>query len=139
EHMLNGDFILQSPGDHNPLPSFPTRRSSDLARQPVADTQRLVIVARDAASEARFGVGAWDRAMLARVVAALGRGGAVVVGLDVALGSPSAPGRGGAAGDALLIQAAQAVDAVFVVSPATPRSSVPEAKVGHAVAEPDVD
>jgi len=109
------------------------------ARQPVADTQRLVIVARDAASEARFGVGAWDRAMLARVVAALGRGGAVVVGLDVALGSPSAPGRGGAAGDALLIQAAQAVDAVFVVSPATPRSSVPEAKVGHAVAEPDVD
>src|SRR5439155_467444 len=73
------------------------------------------------------------------VVAALGRGGAVVVGLDVALGTPSAPGRGGAASDALLAQAAQTVDVVFVVLPATPRSAVPETKIGHIVAEPDVD
>jgi len=109
------------------------------ARHPVADTARLVIVARDAASDARFGAGPLDRAVLARVVAALGRGGAVVVGLDVALGTPSAPGRGGAASDALLAQAAQTVDVVFVVLPATPRSAVPETKIGHIVAEPDVD
>src|SRR5262249_55738192 len=72
------------------------------SRAPLADTPRLVVIARDAASEARFGGGAWDRAVLARVVTALGRGGAAVVGLDVALGTPSAPGRGGAASDALL-------------------------------------
>jgi DNA-binding NtrC family response regulator len=109
------------------------------SRAPVADTPRLVIVARDDASEARFGRGTWDRAMLARVVAALGRGGAAVIGLDVPLGTPSVPGRGGAAADALLAQAAQTLDVVSVLSPDTPRSAVPDSKVGHSVAEPDVD
>jgi DNA-binding NtrC family response regulator len=109
------------------------------SRAPVADTPRLVVIARDAASEARFGGGAWDRAVLARVVTALGRGGAAVVGLDVALGTPSAPGRGGAASDALLAQAAQTVDVISIVSPATPRSAVPAERVGHSVVEPDVD
>ena len=109
------------------------------SRAPVADTPRLVVLARDAASEARFGAGAWDRALLARVVAALGRGGAAVVCLDVALGTPSAPGRGGAASDALLAQAAQTVDVISIVSPATPRSAVPAERVGHSVVEPDVD
>jgi DNA-binding NtrC family response regulator len=109
------------------------------SRAPVADTPRLVVIARDAASEARFGGGAWDRAVLARVVTALGRSGAAVVGLDVALGTLSAPGRGGAASDALLAQAAQAVDVISIVSPATPRSAVPAERVGHSVVEPDVD
>jgi DNA-binding NtrC family response regulator/CHASE2 domain-containing sensor protein len=109
------------------------------SRGPVTDTPHLVIVVRDPASEARFGSGAWDRAVVARLVAALGRGGAAVVGLDVPLGTPSAPGHGGAASDALLAQAAQTVEVVSVVSPSTPRSAVPEAKVGHTVAEPDPD
>ena len=109
------------------------------SRAPAGDTPRLVIVARDAASEARFGTGAWDRAVLARVVAALGRGGAAVVALDVALGTPSAPGRGGAASDALLVQAAQNGDVISVFSPTTPRSAIPDVKVGHAVAEPEPD
>ena len=109
------------------------------SRAVVADTPRLVVIARDAASEARLGAGAWDRAALARVVTALGRGGATVVALDVALGTPSAPGRGGAASDALLAQAAQTVNVVSVVSPSTPRSSVPAEKVGHSVVEADVD
>ena len=109
------------------------------ARRPSADTPRLVIVTQDAASAARFGAGPLDRAVLARVVAAFGRGGAVVVALDVGLGAPSAPGRGGAASDALLAQAAQTVDVVFVVSPTTPRSAVLDTNVGHIVAEPDVD
>ena len=109
------------------------------SRPPVADTPRLVIVARDAASEARLGTGAWDRAALARVVNALGRGGVAVVALDVQLATPSPPGRGGAASDALLAQAAQAVDVISVVSPSTPRSTVPDTKVGHTIAEPDAD
>ena len=109
------------------------------SRAPVADTPRLVVIARDAASDARFGAGAWDRAVLARMVTALGRGGAAVVALDVALGTPSAPGRGGAASDALLAQAAQSVEVISIVSPSTPRSAVPAERVGHGVVEPDVD
>src|SRR5205807_13890 len=66
------------------------------ARAPVMDTPRLVVVARDPTSGARFGTGAWDRAVVARVVAALARGGAAVARLDVPLGAPRAPGRRGA-------------------------------------------
>jgi DNA-binding NtrC family response regulator/CHASE2 domain-containing sensor protein len=105
------------------------------ARPPVPDTPSLVVIARDPVSEARFGSGAWDRAVIARVVGALGRAGAAVVGLDVPLGTPSAPGRGGAASDALLVQAAQTADVVSLAAPGSP----PEAKVGHAIAEPDAD
>jgi len=110
------------------------------ARAPVMDTPRLVVVARDPTSEARFGTGTWDRAVVARVVAALGRGGAAVVGLDVPLGAPSAPGRGGASSDALLAESAQGVDVVSVVSPSMPRSTaLHDGKIGHALAEPDAD
>jgi len=107
-----------------------------------ATTPKLVVVARDPASEARFGVGPWDRAVLARVVAALGRAGAAVVGLDVPFGPASAPGRGGASSDALLAQAAQTVDVVSVLAPGAPPAPVtahPETKVGHTVADPDAD
>jgi DNA-binding NtrC family response regulator/CHASE2 domain-containing sensor protein len=85
----------------------------------------LLIVARDPASEARFGVGAWDRAVLARVITSLSRAGAVEIGVDVALGQPSAPGRGGAASDALLSQAtAEAANVVYAITlePARPRA-----------------
>jgi len=113
-------------------------------RAVLPDTPALVVVVRDPASEARFGAGAWDRAVIARVVVALGRAGAAVVGLDVPLGQPSAPGRGGASSDALLAQAAQTVDVVSVlVSGVPPTSSVaplpPDAKIGHTVADPDAD
>ena len=104
-------------------------------RAVLPDTPALVVVVRDPASEARFGTGAWDRAVLARVVAALGRAGAAVVGLDVPLGQPSAPGHGGASSDALLAQAAQSVDVVSVL----PSGAPTEGKVGHTVAEPDAD
>jgi DNA-binding NtrC family response regulator len=104
------------------------------ARVSVAETPTLVIVARDAAGEMRFGAGAWDRAVLARVITALGRGGAAVVGVDVPLGIPSVPGRGGAASDALLAQAAQTVDVISLMAP-----GVPDGKVGHTLAEPDAD
>ena len=106
------------------------------------DTPALVVVVRDPASEAHFGAGAWDRAVLARVVAALGGAGAAVVGLDVPLGQPSAPGRGGASSDALLAQAAQNVDIVSVLPSGVPSTSPvapPDTKVGHTVAEPDAD
>ncbi|HYY06726.1 MAG TPA: CHASE2 domain-containing protein, partial [Candidatus Limnocylindria bacterium] len=65
----------------------------------------LLVVARDPASEARFGAGPWDRAVLARLITSLTRAGAAAIGADVPLGPPSAPGRGGASSDALLSQA----------------------------------
>ena len=81
-------------------------------RAPVSVSPALVVVVRDAASEARLGRGAWDRAVLARLVTGLSRAGAAAIGLDAALGQPSAPGRGGAASDALLSQATALAGAV---------------------------
>src|SRR5262245_35461469 len=75
------------------------------ARPSRSASPALVIIARDSAREARLGAGAWDRAVLARLIAGLSRAGAAAIGVDVALERPSAPGRGGAASDALLSQA----------------------------------
>jgi DNA-binding NtrC family response regulator/CHASE2 domain-containing sensor protein len=94
----------------------------------------LVIVARDAASEARFGTGAWDRAVLARMVNGLARAGATAIGLDVSRGQLGAPGRGGAASDALLAHAtATAGNVVLAVSGSEPVGApVPPAQaIGH--------
>ncbi len=79
------------------------RRTRARAAAPVSP--KLVLVTRDPASEARFGAGAWDRAVLARLITSLSRAGAAAIGVDVPLGQPSAPGRGGASSDALLSQA----------------------------------
>jgi DNA-binding NtrC family response regulator/CHASE2 domain-containing sensor protein len=102
----------------------------------------VVIVSRDAASETRFGAGAWDRAVLARVVTAMARAGAAAIGLDTALGRPSAPGRGGAASDALLAQATSgAGNVVLPLAPAGlgPTLEAPARAVGHTQAPPDAD
>ncbi len=65
----------------------------------------LVLITRDPASDTRFGPAPWDRALFARVIEALEQAGAVVIGLDIPIEEPSPPGRGGAASDALLIEA----------------------------------
>jgi DNA-binding NtrC family response regulator/CHASE2 domain-containing sensor protein len=67
---------------------------------------------RDPASEARFGAGSWDRAVLARLITHLAGSGAAAIGFDVSLGQLSAPARGGASSDALLSQATALADAV---------------------------
>jgi len=82
------------------------------AREPASVSPALVVVARDPASEARFGAGPWDRALLARLITGLSRAGAAVIGVDVPLGQPSLPGRGGAGSDALLSQATALADNV---------------------------
>ncbi|PYN01212.1 MAG: hypothetical protein DME07_14210 [Candidatus Rokuibacteriota bacterium] len=81
-------------------------------RRPAPVSSELVVVARDAASEARFGSGPWDRAVLSRLITSLSRAGAAVVGVDVQIGRPSTPGRGGASSDALLSQATALADNV---------------------------
>ena len=74
-------------------------------RAPLPVSSDLVIVVRDPASEARFGGGAWDRALFAGLITNLARSGAAVVGVDAPLGQPSFADRRGAASDALLSQA----------------------------------
>jgi transcriptional regulator with GAF, ATPase, and Fis domain/CHASE2 domain-containing sensor protein len=115
----------------------------DLLTPPLAPVSpTLVIVARDAASEAHLGSAVWDRAVLARVVTGLARGGATAIGLDTPLGQPSAPGRGGAASDVLLSHAtAAAGNVVFPVSTVEPVSTLapPSRAVGHTLAPPERD
>ena len=102
----------------------------------------LVIVTRDAASESRFGAETWDRTVLARVVTELSRAGAAAIGIDVALGQPGAPGRGGPAGDALLSQATSlAGNVVYAMSPGEPIPALAQhaRAVGHTAASVDAD
>jgi DNA-binding NtrC family response regulator/CHASE2 domain-containing sensor protein len=120
-----------------------------------------VIVVRDAASESRFGSGAWDRAVLASLVTSMSRAGAAVIGLDAPLGQTSVPGRGGASSDALLSQAIAGAENVvlpIVLEPAdtpagssrsapqyrTPGGSLPgfaqhAKRVGHTLTAADPD
>jgi transcriptional regulator with GAF, ATPase, and Fis domain len=72
----------------------------------------------------------------------LSRAGAAAIGVDVSVGQPGAPGRGGAASDVLLAQAmAAAGNVVLPAPPATtaPALDVPAKAVGHTQATPDVD
>jgi len=65
----------------------------------------LLLVTRDQASESKFGSGQWDRAILARVINEVHEAGAVVIGLDHRLRYVSPAQLGGAASDALLLEA----------------------------------
>lgn len=82
-------------------------------RRPIPVSPLLLVITGDPASEGRFGTGAWDHALLARVITALGRAGAAVIGLEVPMGDPSPPGRGGAASDAMLSEATKSGGAVI--------------------------
>ncbi len=114
------------------------RDALTLALAPVSPT--LVLVARDTQSEARFGAGAWDRAVLARAVGGVARAGAAAIGLDTPPGRPSAPGRGGATSDALLAQATVNAGNVVLPAAAEPSSTVaPGTAVGHTLAPADSD
>jgi DNA-binding NtrC family response regulator len=86
-------------------------------RGTAAVSPNLVVVIRDPGSEARFGSGEWNRAVLARVVTNVARAGAAAIGLDVAVDEPSPPGRGGAASDALLSEAVAQAGAVIRPAP----------------------
>src|SRR5213594_3396452 len=98
-------------------------------RRPAPVSSELVVVARDAASEARFGSGPWDRAVLSRLITSLSRAGAAVVGVDVQIGRPSTPGRGGASSDALLSQAtALAENVVFPIALEVADAQAPSAR-----------
>ncbi len=105
------------------------------ARQPVG--RPAIVIIRDAAGESTRGPGVRDRAMLARLVTSLSQAGAAVIGLDASLEQPSAPGRGGAASDALLSQAIALAENVVLPIALEPADTVaPAARDGAGAASP---
>ncbi len=83
-------------------------------RAPVAVSPSLTIVARDPAGEERFGT-VLDRALLAQVVTAAHEAGAAAIGVDHRLDHASPAQLGGAASDALLVEAMQNAGPVLFV------------------------
>ncbi len=81
-------------------------------RRPLEASPRLLVVVRDAESEQLYGNGLWDRAVIARAVSALQEAGARAIGLDIPLNRPSPPSQGGAASDALLLEAVRSAGSV---------------------------
>lgn len=86
-----------------------------LHRRSLAVSPSLAIVSRDPASEERFGSGRWDRAILAQLVVAIHEAGAAVIGIDHRLDHASPAQVGGAASDALLLEALRAASPVVLV------------------------
>lgn len=111
-------------------------------RGPAPVSPHLLIIGRDADSDARFGVGVWDRARFARVISALGQGGAAVVAPDFHFAGVSPPERGGTASDEALIEATKvAGNVVYPMSSAPLLPGLVERArgVGHMAAIPDED
>jgi len=84
-------------------------------RTPIAVSPALIIVARDPVSEAQFGIGPWDRAVLAQLITTAHETGATAIGIDHRLNHASPAHLGGAASDALLLEAIKAAGRVVTV------------------------
>ena len=83
-------------------------------RAPIATSDALSIVIRDPDSEERFGA-MLDRAVLAQFITAVHEAGASAIGIDHRLDHASPSSLGGAASDALLIEALHAAGPVVLV------------------------
>jgi len=99
----------------------------------------LIVVTRDQASEAKFGTDQWDRAILARAITDVHDAGAAAIGFDHRLGHASPAHLGGAASDALLLEATKAAGHVVFAydseSPLTTDATV----FGHLLTAPNQD
>jgi len=84
-------------------------------RAPIPVSQSLRIVTRDQASEEEFGAGPWDRAILARLLTSAHESGALAIGLDHRLDHAGPAQLGGAASDALLLEAINTAGPIVVV------------------------
>jgi transcriptional regulator with PAS, ATPase and Fis domain len=108
-------------------------------RAPVPVSPSLVIVTRDRASEEEFGSGVWDRAVLARMIAAAHDGGAAATGLVLRLDYAGPPPLGGAASDALLLETVKSARPLVVIhGPDTPLDT-DSVLVGHQLVDADPD
>ncbi len=84
-------------------------------RAPIPVSPSLLIVTRDPASEEEFGTGPWDRAIFARLLTSAHESGALAIGLDYRLDHASPAQLGGAASDALLLEAMSTAGPIVVV------------------------
>ncbi|MDZ4855051.1 MAG: sigma 54-interacting transcriptional regulator [Nitrospirota bacterium] len=84
-------------------------------RASISVSPSLLIVTRDPASEEEFGSGPWDRAIFARLLTSAHESGAVVIGLDHRFDHASPAQLGGAASDALLLEAMSTAGPIVVV------------------------
>ena len=84
-------------------------------RAPVAVSSALTIILRDPASEDRFGTGPWDRAVLAQLITTAHEAGATAIGIDHRLNHASPAHLGGAASDALLLEATKTAGHIVTV------------------------
>ncbi len=85
-------------------------------RARIAVSPTLAIIVRDAASNKQFGTGPLDRAVLAQLITAAHDAGAAAVGLDHRLDHASPARLGGAASDALLLEAMNTAGRVVTVA-----------------------
>ena len=92
-------------------------------RAPIPVSPSLVFVTRTAETDSRFGAGPLDHALLARMITALNRAGVSVIGLDIQRERANAPGRSGAASDAMLIEATRMAGRVVYPFPARSSSA----------------
>lgn len=87
-------------------------------RAPIHVSPSLAFITRTPETDSRFGTGALDHALLARMITALNRAGASVIGLDIQRERANAPGRSGATSDAMLIEATRVAGRVVYPLPA---------------------
>jgi len=99
----------------------------------------LLLVIRDQASEAKFGSGQWDRAILARVVAEAHESGAIAIGLDHRLSHASPAQLGGAASDALFLEATKIAGQVVFPFDSEPSLASAATTLGHLLVAPHQD
>jgi hypothetical protein len=99
----------------------------------------LTIVARDAASEERFGKGPWDRSILAQLIVTIHEAGAAVIGVDHRLDYASPAQLGGAASDALLLEALRTASPVVLIHDTDSLLQSDAAIYGHITITSDPD
>ena len=99
-------------------------------RAPVAVSELLTIVVRDPESEERFGP-VLDRSVLAEVLNAVHEAGAAAIGVDHRLDHASPASMGGAASDAMFIEALQTAGPVALVHDAESALQTGAAMMGH--------
>jgi len=99
----------------------------------------LTIVTRDGASEERFGRGLWDRGILAQLIVTIHETGAAVIGLDHRLDYASPAHLGGAASDALILEALRTASPVVLIHDTDVLLQSDAASYGHLTVTSSLD
>lgn len=108
-------------------------------RAPIPVSPSLLIVTRDPASEEEFGAGPWDRAIFARLLISAHESGALAIGLDHRFDLAGTAQRGGAASDALLLEAMSTAGPIVVAQSPDAALASDTTIAGHLLVETQSD